>query len=57
MDEQNVLVVGQGNSLRALTKYLENVPENKMDTIDIPNAQPIEYTLNTNLEIFDKILL
>jgi 2,3-bisphosphoglycerate-dependent phosphoglycerate mutase len=57
MDEQNLLVVGHGNSLRALTKYLENVPENQMDTIDIPNAQPIEYTLNTNLEIFDKILL
>lgn len=38
---KNVLVVGHGNSLRALTKYLEDVPENQLDTIDIPNAQPI----------------
>lgn len=54
---KNVLVVGHGNSLRALTKYLEDVPENQLDTIDIPNAQPIQYTLNKELEIFGKELL
>lgn len=57
IDGQDLLVVGHGNSLRALTKYLENVPENQMDTIDIPNAQPIEYTFNRDLEILDKKLL
>ncbi len=56
-DRQNILVVGHGNSLRALTKYLENVPESQMDTIDIPNAQPIQYTINEHLEILEKILL
>lgn len=54
---KNVLVVGHGNSLRALTKYLEDVPENQLDTIDIPNAQPIQYTLNKELEILGKELL
>lgn len=54
---KNVLVVGHGNSLRALTKYLEDVPENQLDTIDIPNAQPIQYTLNKELKILGKELL
>lgn len=54
---KNVLVVGHGNSLRALTKYLEDVPENQLDTIDIPNAQPIQYNLNKELEILGKELL
>ena len=54
---KNVLMVGHGNSLRALTKYLEDVPENQLDTIDIPNAQPIQYTLNKELEILGKELL
>ncbi|MDO4624006.1 MAG: 2,3-diphosphoglycerate-dependent phosphoglycerate mutase [Enterococcus hirae] len=54
---KNVLVVGHGNSLRALTKYLEDVPENQLDTIDIPNAKPIQYTLNKELEILGKELL
>ncbi|MFB8488691.1 2,3-bisphosphoglycerate-dependent phosphoglycerate mutase [Enterococcus durans] len=57
LDQQNILVVGHGNSLRALTKYLENVPEDQMDTIDIPNAQPIQYTFNDQLEIIEKSLL
>ena len=35
---KNVLITGHGNSLRALVKYLEDVPEDQMDTIDIPNA-------------------
>jgi len=54
---KNVLVVGHGNSLRALTKYLEDVPENQLDTINIPNAQPIQYTLNKELEILGKEFL
>jgi len=54
---KNVLAVGHGNSLRALTKYLEDVPEDQLDTIDIPNAQPIQYTLNKELEILGKELL
>lgn len=54
---KSLLVVGHGNSLRALTKYLENVHESQMDTINIPNAQPIEYTLNEKIEVYDKRLL
>lgn len=54
---KNVLIAGHGNSLRALVKYLENIPENQMDTIDIPNAQPILYRLDPQLRIIEKQLL
>lgn len=57
VNQQNILVVGYGNSLRALTKHLENVPADQMDTIDIPNAQSIQYTFNDQLEIIEKSLL
>ncbi|WP_165006306.1 MULTISPECIES: 2,3-bisphosphoglycerate-dependent phosphoglycerate mutase [unclassified Enterococcus] len=56
-DQQSPLVVGHGNSLRALTKYLENVPADQMDTIEIPNAQPIQYTIDDQLRIIDKKIL
>ena len=56
-DRKGLLVVGHGNSIRALTKYLENIPEDQMDTIDIPNAQPIQYTLADDLTILEKTIL
>ena len=56
-DRKDLLVVGHGNSIRALTKYLENIPEDQMDTIDIPNAQPIQYTLTDDLTILEKTIL
>lgn len=54
---KNVLITGHGNSLRALVKYLEDVPEDQMDTIDIPNAQPIHYRFDKNLRIVNKSIL
>ena len=54
---KNVLITGHGNSLRALVKYLEDVPEDQMDTIDIPNAQPIHYRFDKNLQIVNKSIL
>lgn len=46
-DHKNILITGHGNSLRALVKYLEDVPKDAMDTIDIPNAQPIIYEFDS----------
>lgn len=54
---KNVLITGHGNSLRALVKYLEDVPEDQMDTIDISNAQPIHYRFDKNLQIVNKSIL
>lgn len=54
-DGKNVLITGHGNSLRALVKYLEQVPEDAMDSIDIPNAQPIIYEFDEAMTMIKRI--
>ncbi|BCA85648.1 2,3-bisphosphoglycerate-dependent phosphoglycerate mutase [Enterococcus saigonensis] len=54
---KNILIAGHGNSLRALVKYLEAVPENEMETIKIPNAAPIVYEFDERLHIISKNML
>ena len=54
---KNVLVVGHGNSLRALVKYLEDIPPEQVDQIEIPNATPVLYEFTEDLQISRKILL
>ena len=53
LDEKTVL----GNSLRALVQFLENVPTNQVDQIEIPNATPMIYTFNSQLKIIQKEIL
>jgi len=53
-DHKNILITGHGNSLRALVKYLENVPKDAMDTIDIPNAQPIIYEFDSQANLIKR---
>lgn len=52
---KNVLITAHGNSLRALVKYVENVPEDAMDTIKIPNAQPIIYEFDTAMNLIERV--
>lgn len=55
--EKTILVCGHGNSLRALVQFLEDVPTDQVDQIDIPNATPMVYTFNAELEIIRKEIL
>lgn len=40
---KNVLVVAHGNSLRALVKYLENIPDNKIADLEIKFGEILKY--------------
>lgn len=55
--EKTILVCGHGNSLRALVQFLEDVPTTQVDQIDIPNATPMVYTFNAELELIQKEIL
>lgn len=55
--KKTVLVCGHGNSLRALVQFLENIPTDQVDKIDIPNATPLVYRFDRNLQIEEKIIL
>ncbi len=49
------MITGHGNSLRALVKYLENVPEEEVDKIDVPNAEPIIYTFDSQAVLQERL--
>ena len=46
---KRVLVAAHGNSLRALVKYLDNIPENEITELNIPTGVPLVYELDENL--------
>jgi len=43
---KKVLVAAHGNSLRALIKYLDGVPDEKIVELNVPTARPLVYELN-----------
>ncbi len=47
---QRVLIAAHGNSLRALVKYLDNIPEAEIVELNIPTGIPLVYELDDDLE-------
>jgi 2,3-bisphosphoglycerate-dependent phosphoglycerate mutase len=47
---KNVLIAAHGNSLRALVKYLDNIPESEIVELNIPTGIPLVYELDHQLE-------
>eukprot|EP01034_Spumella_vulgaris_P025425 gene25425-31885_t len=46
---KRVLIAAHGNSLRALVKYLDNIPESDISELNIPTGVPLVYELDANL--------
>lgn len=46
---KRVLIAAHGNSLRALVKYLDDIPESVISELNIPTAVPLVYDLDENL--------
>lgn len=47
---QKVLIAAHGNSLRALVKYLDDIPEADIVELNIPTGMPLVYELDDNLK-------
>ena len=47
---KKVIIAAHGNSLRALVKYLDNIPEDKIVSLNIPTGVPLVYELDDNLK-------
>lgn len=47
---KRVLITAHGNSLRALVKYLDNVPDDEIVGLNIPTGIPLVYELDDQLE-------
>jgi 2,3-bisphosphoglycerate-dependent phosphoglycerate mutase len=46
---RKVIIAAHGNSLRALVKYLDDIPEEEIVGLNIPTGVPLVYELNENL--------
>jgi 2,3-bisphosphoglycerate-dependent phosphoglycerate mutase len=46
---KRVLIAAHGNSLRALVKYLDNIPESAIAELNIPTGVPLVYELDSDL--------
>ncbi len=46
---KRVLITAHGNSLRALVKYLDQIPDDKIVDLNIPTGIPLVYELNDDL--------
>jgi len=47
---QRVIIAAHGNSLRALVKYLDNVPDDEIVELNIPTGIPLVYELDDALK-------
>lgn len=46
---RRILISAHGNSLRALVKYLDNIPNDEIVELNIPTGIPLVYELDANL--------
>jgi 2,3-bisphosphoglycerate-dependent phosphoglycerate mutase len=48
---RTVLVVAHGNSLRALVKHLDDIPNDEISELNIPTGVPIHYQLDAHFRV------
>ena len=51
---KNVIVAAHGNSLRALTKYIEQISDEDIMNVEMATGQPVVYDLDDKLNIVTK---
>jgi len=54
LQQQKVLIVAHGNSLRALVKYLDHLSDEEILDVNIPTGIPLVYDLDENLNVMSK---
>ena len=53
IENKNILVVAHGNSIRSLCKYLFNLDEKKISSLEIPTGNPLNIKFGTNNKIIE----
>jgi 2,3-bisphosphoglycerate-dependent phosphoglycerate mutase len=51
------LIAAHGNSLRALVKYLDDIPEKDIVELNIPTGMPLVYELDDDLKALNHYYL
>lgn len=53
-DGKNVIITSSGNALRSIVKYLENIPDNAIASLEIGTGEAYIYSLDNNCKIVSK---
>ena len=53
IENKNILVVAHGNSIRSLCKYLFNLDEKKISSLEIPTGNPLNIKFDKNNKIIE----
>ena len=56
-ERKRILISAHGNSLRAIVKHLENVPDKDIVGLNIPTGIPLVYELDTKLRVISHYYL
>lgn len=51
---KNVIIAAHGNSLRALTKYIENISDADIMNLEMKTGEPVVYTFDNKLNVTNK---
>ena len=54
---KSVIVAAHGNSIRALVKYLDNISDDAIVGVNIPNGIPLVYELDADLKLIRRYYL
>ena len=54
---KNVLVTAHGNSLRSITKFVEDISDGEIPNVEIPTGVPIVYSFDDQMNLVDKSIL
>ncbi|KRK98639.1 phosphoglyceromutase [Secundilactobacillus odoratitofui DSM 19909 = JCM 15043] len=57
LDGKNVIIAAHGNSLRALSKYIEGISDEDIINLEMKTGQPVVYDFNEKLEVQSKTKL
>lgn len=57
LDGKNVVIAAHGNSLRALTKYIESISDADIMNLEMKTGEPVVYDFDAQLNVKSKVKL
>jgi len=54
LDGQNIIIAAHGNSLRALSKYIEQISDEDIISLEMATGQPVVYDFDEKLNVLGK---
>ncbi|ANZ60162.1 phosphoglyceromutase [Secundilactobacillus paracollinoides] len=57
LDDKNVIIAAHGNSLRALSKYIEGISDDDIINLEMKTGQPVVYDFDAKLNVTNKTKL